>query len=1014
MSTSITLSPVQFRAAEQLFHELADADRTTQEKRLKLQAAEDVAVADEVLRMLKREREAESGGAGVEGVEGLAARVAAVRKESAEVPEQIGRYRLGRMLGEGGMGQVFEATQEEPLRRTVALKLIRGGLSNAAAIARFEAEQQALAVMDHPNIARVLDADIHEDGRPYFVMELVRGVSITHYCDQHRLGIKDRIHLFLAVLDAVQHAHQKGVIHRDLKPSNILVAESPAASSEAKTAGLQDPATESEEQTPSRGAGSKGYSNKGRSSRDVGTVKVIDFGIAKAIEEPLLAESQATRVGDLVGTPEYMSPEQASLGAIDVDVRSDIYSLGLVLYELLTGGLPISRRELRAAGFDEMRRMIREQEATRPSEKVATALQGSARSVTLPAPPVGEAGEAGDGTDSAAAQRGLEVDALARRLRGDLDWVLLKALGKDRKRRYQSAVEFAADLHRHLNDEPVSAGPPTLRYRAQKFARRNRAGVLAAALLAAAVTAGLIGTTYGLLSARSSGREAEAQRQTAERTVRFMGDLFKAADPRERAGRDITVNEVLDRGAESIDALEDEHATQLRLLALFGDIYRAQGRYDESEALLRRVMGFDPPPGSLDVEQLHRQRLLAAARLGGLLRNRGELAAAETVLREQLASNEGAIGPTDQAVGGAYNNLGTVLRQQGRYDEARAAYQRALDAATVNENPPHAGVATVLNNLGSIALYLGEEERAADLIQQSITIFETFLPEGHPNFMVLNQNLGVLQRRMGRQHAALEASAKAITVGRLALGNEHPSLADALQNQGWIQLNLGDLVGAEASFREGLEILENSVGGDTVPATRIRGPLARCLWLQGRVAEAEEQFRLALLSADKMSVADQGGTLNYQRDLATLLRWQGRTQEAIDLTDDLLLSTQQLGSSVVGAESQQGLAWLQRALQQEGRGLSADALVSFERALEAAGCTEVTSCSLDSPESLITRASFYAQRGEVDRALAALEFYFQRDESRVSAMDDADLEPLFGNVQFEAIRERWRTTVLER
>jgi len=384
--------------------------------------------------------------------------------------DRIGRYRLLEEIGHGGCGVVYMAEQEEPVRRKVALKVIKLGMDTRQVVARFEAERQALALMDHPNIAKVLDAGATDTGRPYFVMELVGGVKITDYCDEKQLTTHQRLDLFIQVCRAIQHAHQKGVIHRDIKPSNVLVA-------------TQDGAP---------------------------VPKVIDFGIAKATQGKLTDDTVFTAFEQFLGTPTYMSPEQAQLGSLDVDTRSDIYSLGVLLYELLTGTTPFDTKELVAAGLDEMRRTIREQDPVRPSTRLSTMLTGE--------------------LTPTAQRRQTEAPKLIHLLRGDLDWIAMKCLEKDRTRRYETANGLARDIERHLNNEPVLARPPSAAYRTQKFVRRNKLLVTAAAAIATVLVLGVLVSAWQAFRAAREARLAESEGARAKLAAETLGQNLYVAD----------------------------------------------------------------------------------------------------------------------------------------------------------------------------------------------------------------------------------------------------------------------------------------------------------------------------------------------------------------------------------------------------------------------------------------------------------------------------------------------------
>ncbi|MGD2295826.1 MAG: protein kinase, partial [Candidatus Aminicenantes bacterium] len=437
-----------------------------------------------------------------------------------------GKYKLLKNLGEGGMGTVFMAEQTEPVRRRVALKIIKLGMDTKQVVARFEAERQALAVMDHPNVAKVHDGGATETGRPYFVMEFVRGIPITEYCDKNKLSISERLKLFIPLCKAVQHAHQKGLIHRDLKPSNVLVT-------------VQD----------------------GKPAP-----KIIDFGIAKATDHRLTQQTLFTEQGQLIGTPEYMSPEQAEMSGLDIDTRTDIYSLGVMLYELLVGVLPFDSKTLREAGFAEIQKIIQETDAPRASTRLSSL---------------------GDTRTSIASHRKTDPDSLHKQLKGDLDWITMKAMAKDRTQRYASASELSSDITKYLKHEPILASPPSTVYRVRKYIKRHKTGVFAAGLIVLALVVGIAGTTTGLIKAKQAEKIAKTEATTAQRVSNFLVDIFEVSDPSEAKGNTITAREILDKGADKITAeLQDQPATQARLMNTIGKVYMNLGLYTKSAPLL--------------------------------------------------------------------------------------------------------------------------------------------------------------------------------------------------------------------------------------------------------------------------------------------------------------------------------------------------------------------------------------------------------------------------------------------
>ncbi|MHC4948954.1 MAG: serine/threonine protein kinase, partial [Planctomycetota bacterium] len=525
--------------------------------------------------------------------------------------DRVGPYTIRDVLGEGGFAVVYRADQAEPVRRTVALKIIKLGMDTRQVIARFEAERQALAVMDHPNVARVLDAGATDTGRPYFVMELVAGDPITDYCDRHRLRTRERLDLFIQTCRAVQHAHQKGIIHRDIKPSNVLV-----------TVRESDP-----------------------------VVKVIDFGIAKATRQQLTERTIFTEHGQFIGTPEYMSPEQAEMRALDIDTRTDIYSLGVLLYELLTATLPFDPEALRAAGYAEIQRIIREQDPPRPSTKLSSLREA---------------------TTTIAQRHASDPKTLLRVLRGDLDWITMRCLEKDRTRRYESAGGLAADIRRHLDDEPVLAGPPSAGYRIGKFVRRHRGAVAAAGALVLVLALGVAGTTWGLLRAVANERVARTEAAKAQQIAAFTQEMLAGIDPATAGDLDKTLMRmVLDEAAARIGTdLADEPEVEASIRQTIGRSYVAIGEYDRAEPHLERsrelrrtVLGDE-----------HRATLRAMNTLAGVHWRRGRYEDAAALQRETLEIQERVLGDEHPDTLASLSNLAGQYADLGRADEAEPLY----------------------------------------------------------------------------------------------------------------------------------------------------------------------------------------------------------------------------------------------------------------------------------------------------------------------------------------------------
>jgi len=662
----------------------------------------------------------------------------------------IGPYHLLEKIGEGGMGDVWVAEQHKPLHRRVALKLIKAGMDTRQVIARFESERQALAMMDHPAIAKVFDAGETSDGRPYFVMEYVQGIPITTYCDKNRLTTADRLDLFRHICEGVQHAHQKAIIHRDLKPSNILVA-------------IQD---------------------------GVAVPKIIDFGVAKATAQSLTERTMYTELGMLIGTPEYMSPEQAEMTGQNVDTRTDVYSLGAILYELLVGALPFDPKELRRAGYDEIRRKIREEDPPKPSTKLSTMGEASTRQ---------------------AQNRRTDRPALIRQLRGDLDWITMKALEKDRTRRYGSPSDLAADIERYLHHQPIVARPPSTVYKAKKFVRRHTFGVGVAAaigvlLLAFSVTTALQARRIARERDRAN-QEAEASRQVSD----FLTGLFKVSNPSEARGNSVTAREILDKGADKIAKdLQGQPVVQGKLMSTMGLVYDSLGLYDPAQKLLDKAL--ETRTGVLAPD--HPDVADTLGQLGTVWWHKGDLARAREYLERALAINEKHFGPASSEAAASLHNLGNVLWTAGKYDEARATFERALAIRENRFGPESAEAASTLNSLGAVAYKEGDFKRAAETWERTLAIREKVLGADHPYLAQTLNNLAICYTYSGESRRAVPLLERVVAIQEKVLGPKHPDLASGLMNLGDALYQSGGNADAKRYYDRAVAIMEAASPGN--------------------------------------------------------------------------------------------------------------------------------------------------------------------------------------------------------
>jgi serine/threonine protein kinase len=748
----------------------------------------------------------------------------------------IGPYKLLQQLGEGGFGVVFLAEQQEPVRRQVALKIIKPGLDSKPVLARFEQERQALALMDHPSIARVLDGGTTESGRPYFVMELVKGVPITTFCDQNRLSPRERLELFVQVCQAVQHAHQKGIIHRDLKPSNVLVT-------------LYD---------------------------DKPVPKVIDFGVAKAIQQKLTEKTLFTGVGQVVGTLEYMSPEQATLNALDVDTRSDVYALGVLLYELLTGTTPLGKEQLLGVAFLEILRLIREVEPPRPS----TRLSGL-----------------GGGLSLMAAYRKTDPHRLPKLLAGELDWIALKALDKDRSRRYATATALASDVQRYLKDEPVEARAPSAWYRFRKLARRNRASVTAAALVTAALVVGIVATTWQAVRATDAEETTKSAlgklQQEQPKTVAALQEARRAGQLALQSVRVLTNAVIKEQMARQVQITEQDRAYLREVLHHLEELVLIRGDDPESRAV--RAEGYQ------HVAEIQ-------AFLG---ENKGARSAYERAidLYTQLVTDFGGEANHSYYLALSREHLGRLLTNTRKYEEAANQHRQALDlfkrlADGFLTEPKyrhelansHDGLGNALGKMGKVEPAETELRQALKIKKQLVADFPKWRP-GRESQANSHNNLALVLRGQRKYWEAVEELRAAIDLREKLLAdfpNEvqlREDLANHHNNLGGVLDDLGDRKQAEAEYRKALKIRKQLAAQfPAVPRYRYKlgsshHALGYLLMNCGRPEEAKPEYDQSLPLLKQLA-AESSDNSEYQLSLGGLYCDTGAVVRKIGVAAD--------------------------------------------------------------------------------------------------------------------------------
>lgn len=716
-----------------------------------------------------------------------------------------GKYKLVERIGEGGMGDVWLAQQTEPVKRQVAVKLIKAGMDSKQVLARFEAERQALAMMDHPNIAKVLDGGLHEN-RPYFVMELVKGVPITEYCDHHKLTPKQRLELFVPVCQAIQHAHQKGVIHRDIKPSNVLIA-------------MYD---------------------------DRPVPKVIDFGVAKATGPTLTEHTLNTGFGGIVGTPQYMSPEQATFNNLDIDTRSDVYSLGVLLYELLTGTPPFAKKELEQKGLLEILRVVREEEPQKPSTKLSTA----------------------DALPRLSANRGTEPKKLTGILRNELDWIVMKSLEKDRTRRYETANGFAADVLRYLSGEAVLAHPPSAGYLIKKFVRRYRGQVIAASMVFIALLAGTAGTILGLFRAnRATEAERVAKEDAEEQKAKAEAAAVAEKSIKEQAQRRLAQ---IEKGIEIITAIfSDLNIRDVKQGSEPLESILAKRLTKASEQLEGDAIGDPHTVAELQI------------RLGHSLMELGHSTAAINLFNKARATLTALLGADHPETIKSMIKQAEGYREAGQLDLAISLQKEAQNLAKVRLGLEHLDTIDSMAGLGLSYLAAGQPERALPIFEEVLKLMKASRGADHPEMLTSMNNLALCYQTLGKLDLALPLLQETRRLNELIKGADHPDTIGSMNNLALGYLDTGKHDLAVPLFEETLRLAKIRMGGEHPNTLLSMGNLATGYHSAGKLDMALPLFEEAVKLATNRLGAKHPYTVRIMNNQASAYRDAGKLDLAI-------------------------------------------------------------------------------------------------------------------------------------
>ncbi|MEE2906361.1 MAG: tetratricopeptide repeat protein [Planctomycetota bacterium] len=705
--------------------------------------------------------------------------------------DTVGHFTIRDRLGAGGMGDVYLAEQSVPVKRQVAFKVIKPGFDTRSTLARFQAERQALARMDHPYIAKVLEAGATETGRPWFAMEYIKGQELLEYCDENKLNTRQRLKLFIKICEAIQHAHQKGIMHRDLKPGNILVS---------------------------------------RGENDEPQPKVIDFGIAKAISSDLTDMTLHTVIGQLVGTLTYMSPEQVR-GSDDIDTRTDVYSLGVILYKMISGQVPFSGETISASGQEAMKKSIRELDPPKPSTQLS--------SIDV------------DQASAIAQLRRTDTGSLRSTLRRELEWIPLKALRKDRGERYASADDLAQDVQRYLDGEALKAGPVTRLYRLRKFVKRNKVSVITAASFVLVLIAAMVVALVLLAEAERqrfiadpARDEAEQETARAEAVKDFVTTMLSSVNPKKAGSMDKELMKlVLSEAAKGVGAkFEDQPLVEPEIRGVIGSTYMALGQYNEAKphlvealTIYRKFLGDEHP-----------DTLRSIYAMGVLLRNQGKYEEATPYNVEALETRRRVLGDEHPDTLWSLNAMGSLLKRQGKYEEAMPYFTEALEAQRRVQGDEHPDTLGSIGNMGHLLSEQGKYEEAMPYCVEAMEGYRRVRGNEHPDTLISIGKLGTLLSQQGKYEEAMPYNVEALETRRRVLGDEHPATLVSINSMGWLLLKKEKYEKAMSYFTEALETSRRVLGDehpDTLYAIRAVGYV---LSKQGKYEEAMPYYTEAL------------------------------------------------------------------------------------------------------------------------------------------------------------------------